>query len=298
MAEGHGVHQGLLVDRQVDSLAHLDLAQQPLLVVDQQVVLTGRRVDVNGQARVLAQGIDTGEGHEDRRVQFAGLDLEHAGVVVGDGDPLDAIQADLVGLPEVRVLFQDHPVTAQPLLDLEGTGGHRLLGVGVFADRIHGLFRQDRDVGGGQLREERHRLALQGHHQGALVRGVGLVDDLVGVGPQRAGVVADAQQGERRIAGAQWRAIGELGFADLEGVGQAVVGDLPAFGQARDQPGAAVVDPDQHVVDVGEDPAVAVLCALDRVEGGALLTTADGQHAGCQGCAGGQGAGGQHGGGE
>ncbi|PAV67252.1 hypothetical protein WR25_19514 [Diploscapter pachys] len=283
MAEGHGFHQRLLVDRQVDGLAHLDLAQQAFLMVDEQVVLAGRRVDVDGQALVFLQRVNAGERHEDRRVQFAGLDLEHARVVVGDRDPLHAVQADLVGFPEVGVFLQDHAVAAQPLLDLERAGGHRFLGVGLFADGVHGLFRQDRHVGGGQLREERHRLVLQGHHQGAVIRCFGLVDDL---------------QGERRIAGSQRRAIGELGFANLEGVGQAVVGDFPAFGQARQQLGAAVVDAHQYVVDVGEDPAVAVLRALDRVEGGALLAAADGQHAGGLGHATGQGAGGQHGGGE
>ena len=49
---------------------------------------------------ILLQFLDAGEGNEDRRIELAGLHVQHAGVVVGYRYPFDAVELDPVGLPE------------------------------------------------------------------------------------------------------------------------------------------------------------------------------------------------------
>ena len=121
---------------------------------------------------------------------------------------------------------------------------------------------------------------LERDDQGPVVGGLGGVDHLVAVAPERALVVADAQQAEGGVSAVIGEPSENFASRILKRVGQPVVGDLPALGQARLQLGAGLVDADQHVIDVGEHPEVDVLRRLDRVEGGRVLAAADGQHAG------------------
>ena len=69
---------------------------------------------------VLLQLRDPRERHEDRSVELARLNLQHARVVVGDDDPLDAVELYPVGFPEVRVLLEHDAVAAAPLFEREG----------------------------------------------------------------------------------------------------------------------------------------------------------------------------------
>ena len=165
------------------------------------------------QVRVLLQLGHPRERHEDRGVELAGLHVQHAGVVVGHRDPLDAVEADPVGFPEVRVLLEDHPIAAAPLLDGEGAGGDRILGVGVLAHRLQPGLGDDRGARHGEGGEEGRRGRLQLDDERAVVGRLGGVDDAVAVAPERALVVADAQEGEGRVLGGDRRAVGELRVA-------------------------------------------------------------------------------------
>ncbi len=232
---------------------------------------------------------DAREGHEDRGVELARLDVQHAGVVVGDGDPLHAVEADPVGFPEVRVLLEDHPVAAPPFLDREGAGRDRVLGIGFLTHALHPGLGDNRGAGHGEGGKERGRWGLERDDQRAVVGGFRGIDDAVAVGPERAFVVADAQEREGRVRRGDRRAVRELGVAHGEGIGQSVVRDFPALGQARFEHGAGLVDADQHVIDIGEHPEVDVLRRHDRIEGGAVLAAADRQDAGGFGVACGEG---------
>ena len=298
MTVSDGFDQRLLVDGHVQGLAHLRLGQQAVLVVDQQVIFTGGRVGVDHHVLVFLQLFHAGERYKDRRVEFVVLHHAHARVVIGHRHPFHAVQAHAAGLPEIRVFLQDHAVALAPLVHGKRAGRHRVFRVGVFAHLGHGFFRQDRHRRRRQLREEGHSRGFQGDHQGLGIAGRGGVDQAERVAPQRGLVVADAQQAERGVGGSDRRAVRELRLAQLEGVGQAILGNVPAFGEARFHLGAQVIHAHQGVVDVGKYPGVAVLRAFDRVESGAVFTAADGEHTGGMGQAGGQRPGREGSGGE
>ena len=50
-AEGHRVDDGLLVDGVVERLAHLLLVERRVLVIDQKMILAGRRVEMDDEIR-------------------------------------------------------------------------------------------------------------------------------------------------------------------------------------------------------------------------------------------------------
>ena len=149
---------------------------------------------MDGEVRVLLQFGDARERHEDRGVELAGLHVQHAGVVVGHGDPLDAVEADPVGLPEIRVLLEDDPVAAPPFLDGEGAGGDGVLGIGLLAQRLAALpWRGSRRSGMASVERNGAVGCLQLDRRASVVGRLGGVHHLVAVGPERALVVADAQ---------------------------------------------------------------------------------------------------------
>ena len=110
-----------------------------MLVIDQQMVLARRGVERDVEVGVLLEFRHFRERHEDRAVDFAGLQFQHAGVVVNERNPLDAIELHPVGLPEIRVLLEDDAVAAPPFHEAEGAGSHGLFGIGFLARGRHCL---------------------------------------------------------------------------------------------------------------------------------------------------------------
>ena len=132
------------------------------------------------------------------------------------------------------------------------------------------------DGGGQAVEHEGRRIALvDGEHEGRRVCRLGLLGDVVGGEAEllddegRALVELDRPLerpgdvlGGDRIAGGE----GHVGL-ELEGVGQAVVGNRPALGEAVDHLGGVVdVEPHQHVVGVAGDLAGGKLEGFGGIE--------------------------------
>ena len=108
------------------------------------------------------------------------------------------------------------------------------LGIGFLADRVDGLFRDDRDARHGERRQERRRLGWLSVTTRVLSSLASAdLDHLVGVGPQRALVVADARQREGRVLGGDRRAILELRVAHLERIDEAIAARPPSSRRGR-----------------------------------------------------------------
>ena len=145
--------------------------------------------------------------------------------------------------------------------------------------RLDHLLGQDRGSEHRERGEERRRRLGQRDHHGALVRRVDRLDDLVRVGPGRLRIVAQAGQAEGDVGRRHRAAVRELGRAQMEGVGQPVVRDLPVLGEIGDDPGRVGIRAHQERVHVVEHPDVGVGGAPDRIEGRDADVGADAQHA-------------------
>ena len=138
------LQDGSLVDRVVDRLADLDVAERPvvgLLRVHEHVVGVDQRV-VGDLVLVVGVGRDVGElGRRQRvahQVERACLDLEEHRVVVLACLVVDLVKIGLAGLPVGRVLDE-----------------HRALALGVALEQVRPaadrLGREGRRVGAGEL---------------------------------------------------------------------------------------------------------------------------------------------------
>ena len=106
-----------------------------------------------------------------------------------------------------------------------------------------------------------------------------------------------AVERELPVLGGDGGAVGEgEAFLDLEGVGEAVVGDVVALGQAQLDVGAVVAGHDKALKDEVEDEDVGVADAGDGVQVVGVLSTADDDRLGIAvgecagGCQGGKGS--------
>ena len=266
VAERHHVDDGLRVDGHPDRLADIEVVQRRLGVVRQQVIGLAGRVEDHLDVRVSLEFGDAVEGNEQSRIQLASLDLEDARVVLRDHVPLDLVHERQPLLPVVGVALKDDDHAAPPLLESEGAGTDRVAAE-ILAAFLHHLLWQDRGREHGDRGEERRRRLPQCDHHRALVRRLDRSDDLVERRLGRQLVVARPLDAELGILRGDGRAVRELGLAQMERVGQAVLRNLPMRGEVRFEVVRMLGRADEVRVEVVHGPDVEVLDRDHRIEG-------------------------------
>ncbi len=299
-----GVDDGLLVHRHVQRLAYFELVER--LVGDVVGDVTEVEAWLRGhlQVRRFLQGLEIGGAWVEGDLALAGLELlrAHRGVGVDRED--EVVDLHVFGFPVVLVALEadlrillvaaqdERPGTDRLLVDLLWLAGlEQLPGVLGGLDRgdVH---RQVLDEGGVDLVEgELHPVLVELLDPGdVLVQAhVGEVGKLGGVGlAERMILVEHAFEGEQHVVGIEFagrlEVVGAVELhtlAQVEGVGLAVVADVPAFRQGRDCPGAAALELDE-AVEQGDRGRVVVGAGgvLGGIEAGRAALRAEHQVAG------------------
>ena len=265
VTEGHHVDDGLRIDGQPDRLADVEVVQRRCGVVGQQVIGLAGRIEDHLDVRIRLKLRNAVEGNEESPIQLARLHLEDARVVLRDDVPLDPIDQRQAFLPVVGIALQDDDLAAPPLLEAEGAGADRVAAE-FLAPLLDHCLRQNRSREHGEDRQERRRWLVERKHDRAIVRRLDRGDVLV---ERRLGcklVVARALDAELGILCRDRRAVGEHGLAQMERVGQAVLGDLPVRGQIGLDVVGVLGRTDQVRVDVVHGPDVEVLDRERRIE--------------------------------
>ncbi|MNZ33989.1 hypothetical protein D3C78_513590 [compost metagenome] len=263
------VDVGLAVEGHVDGFAYTYVAQVFVLGVERDV--TGGQGFHLGDFQlgvVLDAGDVVGLGIQ-RHLAFVGLELLQAHIVVaGDGEDQRIgrwLAAEVVGVGLVADLG-----VLDVALENERAGADRfavefggLVGLEQLVAVLGGI---DRGEGHGQVRQERRFRAGEGEDHGVIV---GFLDALEQVLETHALEIREADAGlvvprvvrvqlasetPQHVVGIHLAGRREVvggvelhPFAQMEGVGQAVVADLPAFGQGRLDGSGAGLEVDQAV---------------------------------------------------
>ncbi|MPM02424.1 hypothetical protein SDC9_48673 [bioreactor metagenome] len=249
------VEDGLPVDRHLERLAHSDVVEGLLRLVD--VVI----VDADARPRddmilPLLRAVEIG------RLGRGVIHVEHVDLVgfeqhpqrLGVRDHADQQPVELGPSAPVLVIRLEHLAVVQRIIAQDertgAVGGFRRqtelvargLGEGAVVDRGTGRRQQRKKGGIGLGQGDLDRLVierLQARHAGGLavepVLGAG--DEGQDVGAQRFGRgVQHPIEGVDHVIGGQLRAVVEFhALAQMERIGQPVVRDVPAFGQTGNQ---------------------------------------------------------------
>ena len=201
----------------------------------------------------------------DDRLERQRLDMGRAVLVEEGGSPA-----------VVRVLLQDDPVAGPPLVDHPRAGEDRLAPE-LIAHRFDGGGADDRERRSCQVIEQRRERLAQREREGVGVRGGRARHraEQPGGGDRLGGGVEDAIERELHRVGVQRRSVVEGHvLAELEGPGEAVLGDLPLRRQASDVVAIEVLR-NQRVAGVSQDRGGNRGARLMGIEGIGQL--ADGQ---------------------
>ncbi|MCY1289593.1 hypothetical protein D9M70_386900 [compost metagenome] len=267
-----GVDDRLLVHRHVQRLAHFQLVQRLVQDVVGDIAIVEARLRRHLQVRVVLQRFQVGRTREEGDLAFIGLELLHAYRRIGADREDQVVDLHILGFPVVLVAGETDLRVLLVTLEHEGAGADRLL-VDV---RGLALFQQLVGIFGGLDRGEAHRQVLdegsvdtgQGELDGMVVdllhlgdvrvhAHVGEVGEFGGVGlTERVLLVEHALEGEQHVVGVEFAGRLEVlggvelhALAQVEGVVEAVGGNLPLLGQARDHGGAATLELGQAVED-------------------------------------------------
>ena len=210
----------------------MHVGERRVLLVHDEVVGTRRREQRHRHAVRVLQLRDRVERRELVHLDLVALELQPAGVLVGDVRPGDRVEVRLPLLPVVRVALEGDRLADDALVPHERPGADR-----VAVERLARLpgevvrddpVREQRDVG-----EERRPLVLQVDDDRVRARRGDVLDRGVEEAPALrlgAGIVErelDVGRGHRLP-------VRELdALAELEGVGLAAVRDLVARGEPR-----------------------------------------------------------------
>ena len=287
-----GLADRVVVDQVLEGFAHLGLGEVRVLLVDADVVDRALRRRGDGEVGILpdrrivaglqvAGDVDVALfQHQALRGAFLDVAVDDAGErALGAVILVVELQHDrFVGAPFARLVGARagiaglQPAIAEIIVELVLVG--RRDGGDMLLDQL-GV--DDRADGRGQaVQHEARRVALvDGEDEGRRIDRLGLLRDVVAGQAEllddegRALVELDgALEGPGDVLGGDRVAGGELDAGlQLEGVGQAVVGHGPAFGDAGDHLGrVGRVEAHQHVVGVAGDLAGGQLEGFGRIE--------------------------------
>ncbi|MDT4828147.1 hypothetical protein FQZ97_615150 [compost metagenome] len=252
----HRVQQRLLVDRQVDGLAHARVVQRLVLGIEGDVGGQQGVGAVHRQARFLLQLRHVGRLGVERDLALAAAQFLHAHVGV-EGDGEHQVVDRRLAAEVVRIGLVADLCVAGVAAEDEGAGADRLgvepvLPAGL-EQLVAVLGRVDGGEAHGHVGEEGRLRVVQGEAHGQVVELVHRLDQLahvhrfeVGVAAwrrvvpgmlrvQRAPEAPEHVVGVEVAVGLEVRGAVELHpRAQVEGVGQPVGADLPALRQGRD----------------------------------------------------------------
>ncbi len=225
--------QRVLVDGVADGLAHLDIVEGLLQVVQHQEALDDGRAGHHLHLVALLQRGDLLVRQREGEVGLARLQHGGAGVVLGDGLPGDLVDLGIALLPVVRELLAHDGFGLLPLHELERAGTHGMEGDVLVAPLGECGGGDHRGGGVAQRVDEGAEGLLERDAQGLRVHGLDLGHAVELVGAQQAvGRVHHAVQVGLGSGGVEVGAVVELhARTQLEGVHQAVLGDFVALGQ-------------------------------------------------------------------
>jgi hypothetical protein len=252
VAEHGPVDDVLPVDRVRDRLPDAGIVQRLARVVHGQDGLPLGGADDDGELRVgLELGQRLGRGEVREGVDIARHHRGEGGV--GVGDELERRGLQRHGLAPVVVVAHDlDPVALHPFGEAERPGAHGVGGVGLGARGVH-----DHRVAPCHLEGKRPVGCGEGDDDGGIIHGLDAFDPgkkrFLGVG---AVLGPRAVEREDHVLGGHRAAVMEGdALAQVEGVGQPVLRDVPAFGQPRDD-GPIGREARQPLEDVGVDDLV------------------------------------------
>ena len=266
-----GIQNALLVHRHVQRLAHFELVERLVAHVVGDVAEVEAWLGQQLQVRVRLEGVHVSRARMQGHLAFAGLEFLHPHRSVGVDGENQLVELDPARVP---VLFVAHKTNLRVFLitlEHEGASANRLL-VDVARptglEQLLGVFgRQDRSEAHRNVLHERGVDRVQGHHHGVragffdlgnvLVQahpvevrklgGVGLAKWMVGV--------KHAVEGEQHVVGVEVArrleflvAVELHPFTQVEGVGQAIRGNIPLGCQPRDDVGRAFFELHQTVI--------------------------------------------------
>jgi hypothetical protein len=186
---------------------------------------------------------------------------------------VDRLDGDVAGVPELRILLEHDAVVRHEALEHVGAVRHHVPGPGEGVPVLLDRSPVERRAGlMGEQREEVRRRVLERDFEGAVVdragaefiwvhaAGIdrlGVADRVENARVARAGRrVHDAPEGEDEIVGSYRVAVRPAGvLAQGEGVGKAVLGNLPALRHALDHLAVGAVD-HQRLVQVADQVAL------------------------------------------
>ena len=175
----------------------------------------------------------------------------------------------------VGVAFQRHPLIVLPTDELEGTRADWILAV-ILAEGHDRLRTRDESARHGERVEERSIRLLEVHDGGELVDDFDFVDspEVEGREGEGAGVVVrmlrieHPVEGELHRVGVERRAVMEAhAVAEVERVGQPVLGNVPGLGEQRLDVEGAGFESCQAVVNVADKPHGVDVGELTGIEG-------------------------------
>ena len=298
VTEERDVHDLLGVRGLDEGLAGLVMGEVLVLDVERHEARDGGGQGCNDAVGVALDLHEGGEGQVNGDVDIAALQLDLTGGVVGDNAELDVSRGGHAVLAIVGVGSHGHVLAALPLLDHVGAGAQGAVDVAIRADGLEVSLALDAQGKDAQVGERAGSLRLHVHDDGRVVGALDVVEVLHAHVPVGILGLDGAVERELPVLGGDGGAVGEgEAFLDLEGVGEAVVGDVVALGQAQLDVGAVVAGHDKALKDEVEDEDVGVADAGDGVQVVGVLSTADDDRlgiavgectGGCQGGKGGQ----------
>ncbi|MCY1520726.1 hypothetical protein D9M68_555130 [compost metagenome] len=310
----HGVDDGLLVHRHVQRLAHFELVQRLVRDVVGDVAIVEARLRRHLQVRVVLQRFQVGRTWEEGDLAFVGLELLHAHRSIGADREDQVVDLHVLGLPVILVAGETDLRVLLVTLEHEGAGADGFLvdvgGLALF-EQLVGIFGGvDGGEAHGHVLDEGCIHTVEGELDGVVVdllhpgdvgvhAHVGEVGEFGGVRLAEGVVLVEhALEGEEHVVGVEvagrLEVIGGVeldALAQVEGVGEAIGGNVPLLGKARDHCGAAALELGQAVEDgFGGGVEIGAGGVLARIETGGAAFGAEHQVA-CsagEGCAGDQ----------
>ena len=126
-AEEHVLDDDILVDGVVDGLANLDIAQVIAGDIHAPVVEAGHGLVVEGDIRIGFERFDLAVGDRGGDVEIAALELQHAGVGIGQDVEVELVQIWLAGIPIAGVFLENDLGLLFPGIEGERPGADRML---------------------------------------------------------------------------------------------------------------------------------------------------------------------------
>src|SRR5262249_52695479 len=155
-------------DRVVQGLTYFEVIQRLLQGVELHEIDPIDIGDLGSNAARSADRLHLIHRYIDNRIDLAGLQLQHAAVVLTDHQELSLLRMRLARLPVMRVRFEHDPAAMLPALEREGSGADGLVEEAL-PFLLQELRRQDRGTEHCEIVEERRERLVETELDGARI---------------------------------------------------------------------------------------------------------------------------------